>query len=196
LPPQLLHFLLKRGMVERPANSHNHVIQIKGLGHEVIGTKLNSIDRIVARAMGRDDQCGEIDEPSFFAKETLRVREHAGTNPKLYITIADTGIGMSREASRRIGELFYTTKGESGTGLGMWVSQQILRKYGGSLQAFRSTRTGSSGTIFRLRFSISRESGKTAAGNSFQPAVLQPQKSKDERREDEPGTEGKLAKSA
>jgi signal transduction histidine kinase len=127
---------------------------------------------------------------------TLRVREHAGTNPKLYITIADTGIGMSREASRRIGELFYTTKGESGTGLGMWVSQQILRKYGGSLQAFSSTRTGSSGTIFRLRFSISRESGKTASGNSFQPAVLQTQKSKDERREDEPGTEGKLAKSA
>jgi signal transduction histidine kinase len=127
---------------------------------------------------------------------TLRTREQTGFQPKLYVTIADTGTGMSHEARRRIGELFYTTKGESGTGLGMWVLQQILQKYGGSLQIFSSTRTGRSGTIFRLRFSISRESGKTASGNSFQPAVLQPQKSKDERREDEPGTEGKLAKRA
>jgi signal transduction histidine kinase len=126
----------------------------------------------------------------------LRVRENTGPNPKLYITIADTGSGMSREASSRMGELFYTTKGESGTGLGMWVSQQILRKYGGSLRAFSSTRTGRSGTIFRLRFSISFEGVKTASDSSLQTAILQSQQSEDERREDEPGTEGTLAKSA
>jgi signal transduction histidine kinase len=126
----------------------------------------------------------------------LRVREQTGPNPKLFITFADTGSGMSREGSRRMGELFYTTKGESGTGLGMWVSQQILRKYGGSLRAFSSTRTGRSGTIFRLRFSISPESVKTASDSSFQAEVLQSQASEDERREDEPGTGGELAKSA
>jgi two-component system NtrC family sensor kinase len=64
-------------------------------------------------------------------------------------TIADTGIGMTPEILRRIGEPFFTTKGQGGTGLGLWVSQSIIGRYGGSLNPRSSTGTHH-GTVFSL----------------------------------------------
>ncbi len=45
------------------------------------------------------------------------------------VTIADTGCGMSRAVRRRIFEPFYTTKEATGTGLGLWVSSEIMTKH-------------------------------------------------------------------
>lgn len=64
-------------------------------------------------------------------------------------TIADTGIGMAPETLRRIGEPFFTTKGQGGTGLGLWVSQSIIRRYGGSLNP-RSSTGIHHGTVFSM----------------------------------------------
>ena len=63
------------------------------------------------------------------------------------VTIADNGIGMSPEVSRRVGEAFFTTKGQGGTGLGLWVSHSIIERYGGNL--FLKSSTGERhGTVF------------------------------------------------
>ncbi len=43
------------------------------------------------------------------------------------VVIADNGSGIPREHARRIFEPFYTTKGERGTGLGLWVSNGSCR---------------------------------------------------------------------
>ena len=58
----------------------------------------------------------------------LLVRTREGTDWKrdlrgVLITIGDTGSGISREAMGRIFEAFYSTKGNSGTGLGLWVTR-------------------------------------------------------------------------
>jgi PAS domain S-box-containing protein len=45
------------------------------------------------------------------------------------VTIADTGCGMSQAVRRRIFEPFYTTKEATGTGLGLWVSSEIMTKH-------------------------------------------------------------------
>ena len=45
------------------------------------------------------------------------------------ITIADTGYGISPTVRARLFEAFYTTKGENGTGLGLWISRGIVDKY-------------------------------------------------------------------
>ncbi len=68
------------------------------------------------------------------------------------ITIADTGTGIEPGSVRRIFEPFFSTKGITGTGLGLWISQEIINRHHGSLRV-RSRlaspgRTG--GTAFRI----------------------------------------------
>jgi signal transduction histidine kinase/CheY-like chemotaxis protein len=45
------------------------------------------------------------------------------------VTVADNGVGMSRRTLERLFHPFVTTKGELGTGLGLWVSKGILDKH-------------------------------------------------------------------
>ena len=48
-------------------------------------------------------------------------------------TVADSGMGMDAEARKRAFEAFYTTKENTGTGLGLWVSLEILNKHHGTV---------------------------------------------------------------
>jgi two-component system, sporulation sensor kinase E len=72
------------------------------------------------------------------------------------ITVADSGSGMPPETVRRIREPFFTTKGEgTGTGLGMWVVQELVTKYKGHLVIRTSTRPANRGTTLSLFFPAS-----------------------------------------
>jgi two-component system, chemotaxis family, CheB/CheR fusion protein len=96
----------------------------------------------------------------------VRVR-HArnASNPTQFgvrVTIADNGTGIDRENVARIFEPFFTTKQELGTGLGLWFSQGIAHKHGGSIR-FRS-RTGAqpSGSVFSVFLSDAVAATKAA----------------------------------
>ncbi len=80
------------------------------------------------------------------------------------VTIADTGSGMPPEVIRHIFEAFYTTKGINGTGLGLWISREIVVKHGGDLHVRSSSRTGKAGTVFRLFLPRKLTSETLAAG--------------------------------
>jgi PAS domain S-box-containing protein len=73
-----------------------------------------------------------------------------GTRMAVRVTVADTGRGMSAETRRRLYEPFYTTKGDLGTGLGLWITAGIVEKHHGKLQVRSSTRAGASGSAFML----------------------------------------------
>ncbi|HWF05935.1 MAG TPA: ATP-binding protein [Candidatus Angelobacter sp.] len=60
------------------------------------------------------------------------------------ITVADTGSGIEPAFRSKIWEPFFTTKKDIGTGLGLWVSKQIMEKHAGSIR-FKSN---SKGTVF------------------------------------------------
>ncbi len=68
----------------------------------------------------------------------------------LRLTVADTGSGMSPVTLRRIFDAFFTTKGINGTGLGLWVSQEIIERHHGNLRVRSSQAPGRSGTVFNL----------------------------------------------
>lgn len=68
----------------------------------------------------------------------------------LNLTIADTGSGMPPLVARKAFEAFFTTKGIGGTGLGLWVSHDIVQRHRGSLRLRTSQREGHSGTVFTL----------------------------------------------
>ncbi len=92
-------------------------------------------------AMGRD------------GKLTVRMRPqpHARTGEAgLRISIADTGHGLNRDTLRRLFEPFVSTKGDRGTGLGLWVSREILDRHHATIRV-RSRQTPSpSGSVFSI----------------------------------------------
>ena len=76
----------------------------------------------------------------------------------IQIQIRDTGSGIAEEHMPHIFEPFFSTKGEKGTGLGLWVSSGIVQSHGGSLQV--RSRLGQ-GTTFSITLPIG---GPTADG--------------------------------
>jgi two-component system, sporulation sensor kinase B len=67
----------------------------------------------------------------------------------VHIQITDTGIGMNEEQVARLGEPYYTTKGQQGTGLGMMVTFSIIRAMKGKVDI--KSKVGK-GTTFHIRF--------------------------------------------
>ncbi len=95
----------------------------------------------------------------------LLVRTHEATfwqNDKhgVVITVADTGTGMSKEVQANLFKAFYTTKGISGTGLGLWISSEIVRRHRGHL---RVRSTIGRGTVFQLFLPFQAASGSDQA---------------------------------
>jgi signal transduction histidine kinase len=68
------------------------------------------------------------------------------------VTIADNGRGILRRLRSKLFEPFFTTKDTTGTGLGLWVSKQILDNHHGTIQ-IRTTAEGQrTGTVVRITF--------------------------------------------
>jgi signal transduction histidine kinase len=66
------------------------------------------------------------------------------------ISIADNGCGIDPTVRQRIFSPFITTKGEKGTGLGLWVTRGIILRHEGDIRVRTSTRPGSSGTCMNI----------------------------------------------
>jgi PAS domain S-box-containing protein len=65
-------------------------------------------------------------------------------------TVADTGSGMDQPTLQRIFEAFFTTKGIGGTGLGLWISKDIVHRHHGQLRVRSSQLPPRCGTVFVL----------------------------------------------
>ncbi|HEV2646923.1 MAG TPA: PAS domain-containing protein [Acidobacteriaceae bacterium] len=84
----------------------------------------------------------------------FRPEPNAAPIQGIAITLADEGPGMPPEIAAQIFQAFFTTKGFAGTGLGLWISQEIVQRHGGTLTVRTSQREGSSGTVFTLRLPL------------------------------------------
>lgn len=80
----------------------------------------------------------------------VRLRGHS---PRVEVFIADNGSGMSPEVLHHAFDPFYTTKGSKGTGLGLWLSQEILKKHGFQL---RVRSKPAHGTVFSISMPLAK----------------------------------------
>ena len=96
-----------------------------------------------------------------------RSQSHSRTGEAgLRISIADTGRGMDRDTLRRLFRPFVSTKGDSGTGLGLWVSREILDKHRATIRVRSRQTPGESGTVFSIWIP------ETMAANSSGPSLI------------------------
>ena len=65
-------------------------------------------------------------------------------------TVADNGTGMSSDTLSCIYKAFFTTKGIGGTGLGLWISSEIIERHRGNIRVRSTQRIGASGTVFEV----------------------------------------------
>jgi signal transduction histidine kinase len=103
-------------------------------------------------------------------------RQHSnGSLRGVRLTIADTGSGIPPEVRNSLFEPFVSTKGDTGTGLGLWLSSQIVRKHGGTIQVKSRALSPYTGTVFSVFLPLELQSGAHgAAHNGGMVAALTP----------------------
>lgn len=81
----------------------------------------------------------------------IEIRSRIDGDDKLYITISDSGIGMSLETIRKVNaKIYYNTKGtsyEKGSGFGLMLCRDLVTKHGGELLVESEPGKGSEFTI-------------------------------------------------
>jgi len=83
---------------------------------------------------------------------TGHIRAADGVHGWIKIVVADTGTGIPKELQTSMFEPFVSTKGEKGTGLGLWIVKGIVENHNGRIQVRSAV---GKGTIFKLAFPIS-----------------------------------------
>jgi signal transduction histidine kinase len=83
----------------------------------------------------------------------IKLRVLGGLHPKtgtrcVRITVADNGTGITSGSMPQLFQPLFTTKGSVGTGLGLWVSKQLIEKHSGSIRVRSCTEGSRHGTIF------------------------------------------------
>jgi signal transduction histidine kinase len=73
--------------------------------------------------------------------------ETNGDHGELVVSVIDRGAGMSGETKRRLFEAFYTTK-HNGTGLGMMITQEIVKKHGGKMEVESEEGNGTTVSVY------------------------------------------------
>ncbi len=84
---------------------------------------------------------------------TIRVRARGrriGQTQQLLVSVCDSGEGIPRKVLFKIFDPFFTTKPKTGSGLGLWVTREIVQKHGGAIRV-RSVNVGPRrGSVFTV----------------------------------------------
>ena len=89
------------------------------------------------------------DGGSLFLRSREANEERTGRHG-LCFTVADTGCGMTRETKQNVFKAFFTTKGNTGSGLGLWISAEIMQRHHGSIRIRSSQCARHRGTVVTL----------------------------------------------
>jgi signal transduction histidine kinase len=81
------------------------------------------------------------------------------------ITILDTGSGIAPQHRKNLFQPFFTTKEDVGTGLGLWITRNIVEKHQGTIQVKSRTGQDRHGTAFSVFLPLEAEAA-AAKGES------------------------------
>ncbi len=108
---------------------HGNAIQVikRYIGHGVAQASSSEAKQVIANLISN-----ALDASSNGGKLHLRIGTATWSGePRVRLTIADTGVGIGADHLPKIFEPFFSTKADTGTGLGLWVTKQIMDSHGG-----------------------------------------------------------------
>ena len=89
------------------------------------------------------DACAEDDA----RKQHKIVFSVQGDEEQIIFEIKDNGIGMDQETRESLFTLFFSSKGNKGTGLGLFIADKIIDQHGGNIAVESRPGQGSNFTI-------------------------------------------------
>ncbi|MQY66217.1 MAG: two-component sensor histidine kinase, partial [Clostridia bacterium] len=95
--------------------------KIKGLGVQVEQVFLNMIINACEAMVGKK---GEI---------TVSARVGSDNPDRIEVAVADNGCGIPQENLKKLFDLFFTTKGSQGTGMGLSLAYRIIKDHNGDI---------------------------------------------------------------
>jgi two-component system NtrC family sensor kinase len=118
-------------------------LDAEGLSHALLNVVTNALDAVEERR----STPATADEPGRVAI-AVEADRNSG---RVRVSVADNGCGIPQDAIAGIFNVFVSTKGAKGTGLGLTVSRKILREHGGDIAV--ESRLGE-GSTFTLDFPL------------------------------------------
>jgi len=131
----LAQYQISRGGINVSKDIPQDLAKIKGIGVQLEQVFLNMIINACEAMAGK--------------KGELTISASAGKdNPeKVEITISDNGCGISKENLDKLFDLFFTTKGSKGTGMGLSMAYRIIRDHNGEINVESEVGKGTKFTI-------------------------------------------------
>ena len=110
---------------------------------------INARDSMISSLEGN----GTAERPPMLKIRTRHLPAPDGIHGWVRLTIADTGTGIPPEIIKTVFEPFVSTKGEKGTGLGLWIVKGIIENHSGKMRV--KSRLGR-GTVFKIDLPVVR----------------------------------------
>jgi PAS domain S-box-containing protein len=140
-------------LMKSKISAKHAVIEKDWEGETMVSAIAGELRQVFANLLG--NSLDAIDEGG-----TIRLRVTLGSDFKgghaARVTVADNGKGIAAKSKLHIFEPFYTTKGTVGTGLGLWVTKQIIDKHHGKIRLRSSTNGACRGTVFMVILPVER----------------------------------------
>jgi signal transduction histidine kinase/DNA-binding response OmpR family regulator len=141
IPPDLNHLIISLMHISKPQLDRANIKLYQELATDLPPPAISSdackqvMINLVRNAIDAMPEGGNM---------TIRSAHYRG---QIYLSVADTGTGILPEHRERIFEPFFSTKGVTGTGLGLAVVYGILQQAGGTITVDSTMGAGSTFTI-------------------------------------------------
>jgi signal transduction histidine kinase len=120
------------------------------------GEMLQVFSNVIANAVDSMRQGGVLQ---------ISLRKVSGpTEDGIQLIIRDHGTGIKPEHLGKIFEAFFTTKGDLGTGIGLWVARQLVERRGGQISVASSTEKDNGGTTITIFIPFAMPASRLTSG--------------------------------
>jgi len=131
----LAQYQISHGAINVIKDIPQDLPKIKGIGVQLVQALLNMIINACEAMAGEK---GEL---------AISARPGKENPDKIEITVSDNGKGIPKENLRKIFDIFFTTKGPQGTGMGLSLAYRIIKDHGGNIAVESEMRKGTRFTV-------------------------------------------------